>query len=416
MRARARKDTQQMETLVETTNFAIFSLKQNAKTFFDMLLGIIKTGKLSYHNKTVLFTDNLDKPSVTPSFKEYVSGNSERSKDLLGIDWPVDYFLYEWHNNTLQNELTNRKRIADKQVHCHDPPFESVVDAIQSLMYVERWDTALNRSHLLLILPTYLKINSCLLDGDNFQTSINLYEAINLENVRLSLIGHGPKIVRKLVKFDKQLEDTETPSIVTAKTQTILKEVSDVQTYLFLQSDAQVSIDAKLVRNKRSQINHKMMAHETFDVGSEKILEYLQSEPFKDSTQFEWAITTTLHFSGFYTEWLGRRRLGDVPDVLAFYPDENVLIVGECTIGVPDENKIIKLQERKERLKSMNMTVRAVIFSKASEVMLKEIALPPNITIISKQQIQEMFEMASQGSSTKQIYLNMFRTSVLPSS
>jgi hypothetical protein len=143
------KDVKQIETMVETTNFVMFSLKLDAKTFFDTLLEITQTGKLSYHNKTILFTDNLDKPSVTPTFRDYVSGNSERSKDRLGIDWPIDYFLCEWHNNILQNELTNRKRIADKQVQCHDPPFESVVDTIQSLMNVERWDTALNGSHLL---------------------------------------------------------------------------------------------------------------------------------------------------------------------------------------------------------------------------------------------------------------------------
>ena len=79
---------------------------------------------------------------------------------------------------------------------------------------------------------------------------------------------------------------------------------------------------------------------------------------------------------------------------------------------MPDENKILKLQERAEQLSSLNLKIRAVIFSKAEEDMLKEVAIPQEITIVNKKQIRELFDMASRGSSLNEIYMRVFKSSV----
>ena len=405
-----KKDTTKLKKLVETKNFTIFSLQTNAQSFIDTLLKTIKTGKFRYHNETVLYTDNFNQSNVNLEYRDYVSGNGEKAKERLGIDWPIDYFIYEWRNNALQNKLSKLRNIIERQIQCHDPPYENMVEAIQSLLNVERWNTTLDNSRFLLIFPTYLKIETCLLDGSKFQVSINFHEKINLTNVYLSLIGKGPKVIRKRLKFDRQPISSKNQSILTAKSQTTLKEISDVQAYLFLKTEDPLSIDIKNVRNKRSQINQKMMAHEIFDTGSEKILQYLQSDQLKDSDNFEWAIATILHFSGFQTEWLHRKVFGEAPDILAFNPEEKIMIVGECTVGVPDENKILKLQERAEQLTSVDLKVRAVLFSKAQEEMLKKVAIPPDITIVNKKQIREMFDLASRGSSPNEIFLQVLKS------
>jgi len=264
---------------------------------------------------------------------------------------------------------------------------------------------------LWVIFPTYLALDTCSLDGITFEASIVFHETIDLRDVRISLIGKGPKIIRKQLEFDLQSMSSKEPSIITAKTEVCLKQVSDVQAYLFLQTDEpQLSLDKKEVRNRRSQVNPRLAAHEMFDIGAERILQLLRSEQLKDSRKFEWAIASILHFCGFQTERLGTQGMGDVPDILAFYPEEDSLIVGECTVGVPDENKILKLCERAEQIRSLDVKIRAVIFSNAEQKMLETVAVPPEVTVVNKEQIEELFDMASRGSSTRQIYSYIFET------
>jgi len=396
--------------IVDVENFAVFSNLADVQSVLRDLLDIATTGQFVCGGERIHFTNIDDRRSANVVYDDYHSRGSRQSVEF-GIDWPADFFRCEWQ---YQNENVGIQRIADNQIRCHNPPYEDVREAILSTVHAYK-DMCSSGSILWWIFPTYLGIETCSLDGDDFAVAIKFHESIDPGRVRASLVGRGPEIRRKQVQFREEPVMTNQKSILRARAATLLENVSSVRTYLFLDSDRPpLTIDENEVRNRRSRINERIAAHELFDVGCERILDYLQSEQLKESGRFEWAVATILHFSGFYTERMGREGLGEVPDVLAFYPDEDTLIVGECTVGVPDENKIMKLRDRAESLRSLNRQIRAIMFCRAERRMTQEVAIAPEIIVVDGEKIREVFDMASRGVPTQQIFSYMVSEYPMP--
>jgi len=395
--------------IVEVEDFAVFSNLADVRSVWGDLLDVATNGQFVCDGETIHFTNIDDKRSANVVYDYYYSRSSRKSVEF-GIDWPADFFKCEWHLNE-----RGIQRIADNQIRCHNPPYEDVREAIHSTVHACK-DLCSSGSILWWIFPTYLGIETCSLDGDDLEVAIEFHEAIDLGRVRASLVGRGPEIRREQVQFREEPVMTNHTSILRARAETLLENVSSVQTYLFLDSDRPpLPIDECETRNRRSRINERIAAHGLFDVGCERILDYLQSEQLRESGRFEWVVATILHFSGFHTEWIGGGGLGEVPDVLAFYPDEDTLIVGECTVGVPDENKIMKLRDRAESLRLLNKQIRAIMFCRAERRMIETVAMPLEITVVDGEQIREMFDMASRGIPTQQIFSYMIERHFRPS-
>ena len=104
----------------------------------------------------------------------------------------------------------------------------------------------------------------------------------------------------------------------------------------------------------------------------------------------------------------------EAPDILALYPEEDTLIVGECTVGVPNENKIMKLRDRAERLTSLDKKICAMIFSGAERQMIDKFAVPPEIIVVDRNKIKEIFDMVSRGVPKQQIFSYMMETPLRP--
>ena len=147
--------------------------------------------------------------------------------------------------------------------------------------------------------------------------------------------------------------------------------------------------------------NSRLCAHQTFDP-NEKFSDYLRVDDLRKQN-FEWAVTTLLHFCGFQTERIGSQGFDPAPDILAFHPEKDMIIVGECDTGVPDPTKILNLQRRKERLEErMQGTVLAVLFSAADDDSLG--GPSPDIRLVGWDTLEKMFLAASRGENVDAIW------------
>lgn len=69
--------------------------------------------------------------------------------------------------------------------------------------------------------------------------------------------------------------------------------------------------------------------------------------------RFEHAVATLLYMCGFGTQWLDFEGIVEgAPDIIAFCPEPELAIIGECTTKIPDPNKYKSLKDRAERLKT----------------------------------------------------------------
>ena len=396
--------------MVNTENFGIFRFSVKAEDMMNVLKETLATGRLCIADYTFIFGGKND-PLPLLTYEGWVSRNSERSRERFGIEWPADYFKWDL-NHELSNSLSSIFDEIDTKVKCLDPPYESVYDLVRSSMKIPLYDftysSNANRSVLYLIFPIFLAIDECSLDGNRFECNIRFHESIDPPSISISVIGKGPSTKRKKLDF-LEVRTLEKP-ILAAKTSTILDDVSDVRIFLCSENKPVGAIDEKELRNRRSNINQRLIAHEVFDGGSETFQEMLSAKKkHNESGNFEWSVATLLHFSGFQSELLGSRDLGDVPDILAFYPDGNVLIVGECTLKVPDNSKVSALLERSKRLReSINVEVLPVIFSNVEMKSLQDIP-PAEVKKLGSEKLKEIFDMVSRGASTREIYDRIFR-------
>jgi len=397
------------ESIVNVGDFSIYRHSSNTELMMKQIETILTTGKLSLGDNTCLFMGADDKVSSL-RYENWTSRYSERSRERFNIDWPIDCFKSEVQHK-FENDLQKIFDDADGKVRCLDPPFESVYDLVKSMMKIDKWDfrdsSNARGSVLYLIFPIFLGIDECSLDGNKFECKVRFHESINPSDIRLSVIEKGPITKRRQLGFGGSSMLKE--PIMTARSDTTLEDVSDASIFLFLKTEAEV-IDKRDLRNRRSEINRRLFAHELFDEGAEQFQNYLSGkEKQNKSSNFEWAVATLLHFCGFRTELMGSKGLGEVPDILAYPPNENAVIVGECTLTAPDSSKISLLSERARNLKeSMGIDVKPTIFANVEESSLQNIPPGGEVKIVGSGKLREMFDMASRGTSADEIFDRIF--------
>lgn len=393
------------EKIIDTDDFVVLHYVTKAEKFPEFLEKIENMGYFTVNGANILYFDLQTRPY--PAYWDNYSNNSEVAEEEWKIEWPLDVFCWE-SSHKLENELDGFLRKITPTLNCYDPPFETVFEAVRELVGLRKWDfqdsSNARGSRCYLLMPSFAAINKCILDGNDFRISVKFHESIDIQHLRLSLITRGKELLRNQLSFEGDPVASR-PPIKEVNKHVTMDNVADVQAYLFLEGDRSPS-DKRSVRNQRSTLNLRLMAHEVFDEESETLLEWLQGKGQEKSRNFEYAVTALLHLCGFQTEWIGHKGLTiDGPDIFAFSSKPQVLFVGECTVKIPDINKIRDLKERTEQLKqNLKIDVKPIIFTCLNRLETIEAeASISGASIISLTNLIKMFNMASRGRPTEEI-------------
>ena len=407
------KATKLIERKINVGNFMILFENISADNF-PTLLETINRDEVKVDGVKINFFDGK---SHELSFDNWYRKSSERAKERLGIDWPLDVFTWKV-SHKFQNEATRLLEDVSLRLNCYDPPYEDVYMVCREFLELTEYQFRAyegRESICYILLPNYLAIKNCMLQGDKLNFEAKFHPLIVHNDLRLNIIAKG-KITQKLQEtFDKKHIQKHRPFKVVEKTM-VLKDTVDIQAYLFLKGqESKGPSDKRYVRNLKTMINPRFMAHEVFDVNADTLMEWLHGRGRNRADDFEHALTILLHMCGFVTEWLGYKGLAkDAPDIVAFCPVPNAVIVGECKIDVFQWKEIRKLKARaKELYQKLKIDTYPVMFTclepndVTEEVRAK--ALNESITILTVEEIDEILGMALRGDRARDVLNRYFR-------
>ena len=353
------------------------------------------------------------------SFEDWYRKSSERAKERLGIGWPLDVFRWR-AGHKFENELSRILKDVSLRLNCYDPPYEDVYKAVREFLELHEYEFREyngRESICYILLPNYLAIKNCMLQGDQLNFEAKFHPLMAYNDLRLNIIAKG-KITQKLQEtFEKEHVQKYRPFKVVKK-QMVLKDTVDIQVYLFLKGkESEGPSDKRYVRNLKTTINPRFMAHGTFDVNANTLTEWLHGLGARAhrSDDFEHAATILFHICGFSTEWLDRGNLAeDAPDILVFCSKPRALIVGECKTDVFGWKEMRKLKDRAKKLcQELKIDTYPVMFTciKPNDVdeQTRTKAQGENITILTTEEIDELLKMALRGSGARDVLKRYFQ-------
>ena len=341
------------------------------------------------------------------SLENWYRKNSERAIERWGIDWPLDVFKWEV-SHKFQNDMSRLLEIASERLNCYDPPYEDTYKVVREFLglheYLFQEHDGGRNSSCYILLPNYLAIKNCRLQGKQLDFEIKFHPSIDTSDLRLNVIAGGKTIKRRQETFNMN-QIRKLGGFKLAKSSINLEDTADVQLYTFLKGrESEGPSDKRYVRNLKTTINSRFMANDVFEVSAEKLTSWLHGEGRQSSDDFEHAVSILFHVCDFSAEWLDRGNLAkDAPDILIFSSEPQALIVGECKVDVFGWKEIRKLKDRAIRLfQEIKMDTYPTMFTciKQNDIdsETKEKARNENVTILTFEEINELLKMALRGS------------------
>ena len=180
------KAQEKSENVIDTGNFVVLHHVTRAGRFLKLLETINKNGCFTVNDLDVLFFDPQEHPRL--DYWDWLSADSEKAKEAWKIDWPL--YFFQWRSeHKLQNELNEIFKTVTPRLNCHDPPFESIFEAVRETLILRGQDfirlSEARDSVCYLIMPSQAAIKDCILDGDDFRISVKLHESIDIQDLRL---------------------------------------------------------------------------------------------------------------------------------------------------------------------------------------------------------------------------------------
>jgi hypothetical protein len=382
---------------------------------FPALLETINQGELEVGGIKIKFFS--EKPH-TLSFENWYLKSSERANERWSIDWPLD--VYKWEaEQKFPSETQLVLRDVSMRLKCHDPPYEDAYTVVREFLGLQEYEfreyEGGRYSKCYILLPDYLTIRNCRLEGNRLDFEIDFHPSINPSDLRLSIIAGGKTIKRRLETF-KRNQIHKSGVFKSVKASLILEDIVDAQLCPFLRGkENEGPSDIRYVKNLKTTINSRFMANDVFGANAEKLTDWLHGYGKQGSDDFEHAVTILFHICGFSTEWLDRGNLAeDAPDILIFCSEPQALIVGECKTDVFGWKEMRKLKDRAMKLyREIKMDTYPTIFtcveSKDIDEETKKKASDERITILSAQEIDEILKLALRGSGAHDVLNTYFQ-------
>jgi len=351
------------------------------------------------------------------SFDDWYRKSSERANERWSIDWPLDVF--SWQVPQKPSDIERILKKISMRLKCYDPPYEDVYKIVREFLGLHEYEFREHEggrySNCYILLPDYLAIKDCRLQGNQLDFEIKFHPSIDPGDLRLSVITEGKMIQRRQETF-KRNQIQKYGFFKSAKASLILENTVDVQLYPFLKGgENEGPSDIRYVRNLKTTINSRFMANDIFGASVEKLTNWLHGLGKQRSDDFEHAVTLLFHICGFSAEWLDRGNLAeDAPDILMFCTEPQAVIVGECKTDVFGWKETRKVKDRAKKLcQELKIDAYPAMFTciepnDIDEETRKKAAYE-NITILSTQEIDGILKMALRGSGAHNVLKTYFQ-------
>ena len=407
------KATGLIQRKINVGNFMILFENIGARNF-PTLLETIDRDELEVDGVKINF---FDEKQHRLSFEDWYRKNSERAKERWGIDWPLDVFKWSVAHK-LQNEMSRILNDVSLRLNTYYPPYQDVYKVVREFLRLHEYafrEYDGRESICYTLLPDYLTIKNCRLQGDQLDLEIKFHPLIDPSDIRLNIIGRGKTIKRRQETFNRN-QTQKCGAFKLAKASLILKDTSDVHLYLFSKGRENEGPSViRYVRNPKTTINSRLIANEIFGASAERLTNWLHGLGRHRSEDFEHAVSILLHICGFGTEWLDRGNLAEnAPDILAFCSEPRSLIVGECKTDVFGWKDMRKLKDRAQNLcQELKIDTYPAMFTFIEpndiDEQTRAKALSERITILTIQEIDEIIKMALRGSGAGDVLKRYFQ-------
>jgi hypothetical protein len=333
---------------IETDDFKIIR-KEIPPTDLRHILTSISTGELAIQETNVVFWNHPDQSLPNLQHETYCSRNSRLALQRWRIPFPVDEFRM-----STPHHFHEQFDKVSSQLKCCPTPYEDIFEAVNEALELQdayqfrEWNGH-NEALVYILMPNYLAFHECRLRRDKLEVSIRFHESINANHLRLNLIAKGKQNRKQQLNLSRA-KIRQVGGYREAGVTTNIEGSTDAFLYLFEVGKESEGPADELLALDGTTTNLSMIAHEHIDANSEILQKWLRGEGRERADDFEMSILVLLHICGFRVEWTGYRRMPqDLPDILAFGP-RSELLVGECTVDLPDDKKIRMIAKRARQL------------------------------------------------------------------
>lgn len=374
---------------------------------FDRLpsvLNDLSAGNIEFGDQRLIFGKvegqairPVDKPSFSFEFNRLEARGSWLRPQM---DWP--YLAASATGDQLFN-LFGQSRWKSKEeleweLRGLEHPFESFDDLVSSFLGLPR-TSGLDRygsCFILLIAPISIRLSRCHIAEADLQLAVEKGERVDLVEVEIRAIESGVDgpVSRSSIRLPGS-------GILSTNVPKSNATVSHVAAYLCYRG---VVIDAIEANDLRAlKFNPRVNACELIDADLEFFKLCLLGKGKDKGTDFETAIAFLLHFLGFSVAHYGRvERYKDGIDIVAFTPEEDLVLAVECTLQEPDvKNKLSKLVRRSSELSEkigQEKQLISVLFTALSRERLAkgdiERATNERIVLLASEDAETLLSMA----------------------
>lgn len=271
------KATDVIERKIDVGNFMILFENISADNFPTLLETIDRDAVEVDGTEIKFFADQPHDLSLEDWFRK----NSDRAIERWGIDWPLDVFKWEV-GHKFQNDMSRILESVSERLNCYDPPYENVYRVVREFLglheYVFLEHEGGRSSVCYILLPNYLAIKNCQLQGNQLDFGIEFHPSIDTSDLRLNLIAGGKTIRRHQETFNRN-QIRKHGDFKLAKASLNLEDTADVQLYTFLKGrENEGPSDKRYVRNLEITMNSRFMANDIFEASAEKLTSWLHGE------------------------------------------------------------------------------------------------------------------------------------------
>ena len=318
------------------------------------LLACLEKGELTLKMETVHVKRPVGPDEWQPLTTYYVRSHDRReARARFGDDWSA-IVLDGYDSASLTTELRLARERMDAGLIDSDPPWKGIADVRHSFVGLP-WDDS-RRDDLLrveVVAPLLLRFGSkTLLDEADLSLEMESAATVDLEKAALSIFATtGEEITsRERVSLGRYSGAPGDKRFALRRPiRSVFSGVSCVLGYAGVTTDSVQLFRAPLTVRPDWAASHFVTG------GPQEVAEALRSTAGGDP--FEHAVATVLFLLGFAVVHYGRNtfgRGGDAPDIMAFAPGENWLLIVECTTREVDFGaKIAKLVTRTKEIQNV---------------------------------------------------------------
>ena len=314
--------------------------------------------------------------------------------------------------------------VIELQLQSRRKPYEGLWDLTLAKVG-ERFEPARSPS-ITIRAPRYLKMEATF-EEDKLIVHLKAHKEMDLSNFKLTAIVREEKKYPAISRLELPLTNLEPHKgdLVKVVNKLDAKNANSARIFLFQQMEKGFTRLGVQDAYKVAPRTPRSLIHQYLDPDFRTLESWVSGGGKKISKDFEWAVSLLLSTLGFSAEWTGSdfevarsillKRSSGV-DIVAFTPDNSIVILGQCSTTKPPSEKVGQLKitsnTLKEKLKNTAIEIIPTVFTLLDEGIMKgeiEKLRKEDIVVVGRQGIEKLLADVRVGTKLENIISSVFR-------